>query len=39
MKRGDVHSTSGNAGTTQTTRNLAIVFTKKGDPVTIPVTK
>ena len=34
---GDVHAVSGNASTTQTTRILAIVFTKKGDPVTMPV--
>ena len=33
---GEVHSTSGNASATQTTKFLAIVFTKKGDPVTIP---
>ena len=33
---GDVHSTSGNASTTQPVKFLAIVFTKKGDPVTIP---
>ena len=33
---GDVHSTSGNASATQPARILAIVFTKKGDPVTIP---
>jgi quercetin dioxygenase-like cupin family protein len=33
---GDVHAVSGNASQTQTTRILAIVFTKKGDPVTIP---
>ena len=33
---GQIHAVSGNASTTQTTRILAIVFTKKGDPVTIP---
>lgn len=33
---GQVHAVSGNASTTQTTRILAIVFHKKGDPVTIP---
>lgn len=33
---GDVHSVSGNASTTQPAKILAIVFTKKGDPVTIP---
>ena len=33
---GDVHSTSGNASATERARFLAIVFTKKGDPVTIP---
>ncbi|MEP6783129.1 MAG: cupin domain-containing protein [Acidobacteriota bacterium] len=33
---GDVHSTSGNSSATQPTKFLAIVFTKKGDPVTIP---
>jgi quercetin dioxygenase-like cupin family protein len=33
---GEVHSTSGNASATQATKFLAIVFTKKGDPVTIP---
>ena len=33
---GEVHSTSGNASTTQPVRFLAIVFTKKGDPTTIP---
>lgn len=33
---GEVHAVSGNASTTQTTKILAIVFTKKGDPVTIP---
>jgi quercetin dioxygenase-like cupin family protein len=33
---GDVHAVSGNASKTQPTRILAIVFTKKGDPVTIP---
>ena len=33
---GEVHAVSGNASQTQTTKILAIVFTKKGDPVTIP---
>ncbi len=33
---GEVHSTSGNPSATQPTKFLAIVFTKKGDPVTIP---
>ena len=33
---GDVHAVSGNASQTQAARILAIVFTKKGDPVTIP---
>ena len=33
---GQIHAISGNASTTQTTKILAIVFTKKGDPVTIP---
>ena len=33
---GQTHSTSGNASQTQATKFLAIVFTKKGDPVTIP---
>jgi quercetin dioxygenase-like cupin family protein len=33
---GQVHSTSGNASSTQPVKFLAIVFTKKGDPVTIP---
>lgn len=33
---GQVHSTSGNPSSTQPTKFLAIVFTKKGDPVTIP---
>jgi quercetin dioxygenase-like cupin family protein len=33
---GEVHSTSGNASATERVRFLAIVFTKKGDPVTIP---
>jgi quercetin dioxygenase-like cupin family protein len=33
---GDVHAVSGNASKTQPARILAIVFTKKGDPVTIP---
>ena len=33
---GDVHSTSSNPSATEATKFLAIVFTKKGDPVTIP---
>ena len=33
---GQVHSTSGNPSSTQPAKFLAIVFTKKGDPVTIP---
>lgn len=33
---GQTHSTSGNASQTQPAKFLAIVFTKKGDPVTIP---
>ena len=33
---GDVHSASGNASATQPCKFLAIVFIKKGDPVTIP---
>jgi quercetin dioxygenase-like cupin family protein len=33
---GEVHSTSGNPSATAHTKFLAIVFTKKGDPVTIP---
>jgi quercetin dioxygenase-like cupin family protein len=33
---GDIHAVSGNASQTQPARILAIVFTKKGDPVTIP---
>ena len=32
----EVHSTSGNASATEPVKFLAIVFTKKGDPVTIP---
>ena len=35
-KPGEVHAVSGNASSTQPCRILAIVFTKKGDPVTIP---
>lgn len=35
-KPGEVHAVSGNASATQTTKILAIVFHKKGDPVTIP---
>jgi quercetin dioxygenase-like cupin family protein len=33
---GDVHAVSGNASKTEQARILAIVFTKKGDPVSIP---
>jgi quercetin dioxygenase-like cupin family protein len=33
---GEVHAVSGNASATAPCRILAIVFTKKGDPVTIP---
>ena len=33
---GEVHAVSGNASTTAPCRILAIVFTKKGDPVSIP---
>lgn len=33
---GDVHAVSGNASQTEAARILAIVFTKKGDPVSIP---
>lgn len=33
---GQTHAVSGNASTTQPAKILAIVFTKKGDPVTIP---
>ena len=33
---GEVHSASGNASATQPVKFLAIVFTKKGDPTTIP---
>ncbi len=33
---GEVHAVSGNASTTQPAKILAIVFHKKGDPVTIP---
>lgn len=33
---GQIHAVSGNASNTQTTKILAIVFTRKGDPVTIP---
>lgn len=32
---GQVHAVSGNASSTQSAKILAIVFTKKGDPVTI----
>jgi len=35
-KPGEVHAVSGNASATQPAKILAIVFTKKGDPVTIP---
>lgn len=34
---GEVHAVSGNASTTKPAKILAIVFTKKGDSVTIPV--
>ena len=33
---GEVHSASGNGSATQPVKFLAIVFTKKGDPITIP---
>jgi quercetin dioxygenase-like cupin family protein len=33
---GDVHAVSGNASKSQPARILAIVFTKKGDPISIP---
>lgn len=33
---GEIHAVSGNASTTTPARILAIAFTKKGDPVTIP---
>jgi quercetin dioxygenase-like cupin family protein len=33
---GEVHAVSGNASTTQPAKILAIVFTKKGDPITLP---
>lgn len=33
---GEVHTVSGNASTTQPAKILAIAFTKKGDPITIP---
>lgn len=33
---GEVHSASGNASATEPCKFLAIVFTKKGDPITIP---
>ena len=33
---GQVHAVSGNASMSQPAKILAIVFTKKGDPVTIP---
>lgn len=35
-KPGEVHALSGNASSTQSCKILAIVFTKKGDPTTIP---
>lgn len=35
-KPGEVHAVSGNASATQPAKILAIVFHKKGDPVTIP---
>ena len=34
---GDVHAVSGNASQSQPAKILAIVFSKKGDPTTIPV--
>ena len=33
---GEVHSGSSNASATRPVKFLAMVFTKKGDPVTIP---
>jgi len=36
VRPGEVHAVSGNASATQPAKILAIVFTKKGDPVTIP---
>ena len=35
-KPGEVHAVSGNASKTEPAKILAIVFTKKGDPTTIP---
>ena len=35
-KPGEVHAVSGNASASQPCKILAIVFTKKGDPTTIP---
>jgi quercetin dioxygenase-like cupin family protein len=35
-KAGEIHAVSGNASSTQSCKILAIVFTKKGDPTTIP---
>jgi quercetin dioxygenase-like cupin family protein len=35
-KPNEVHAISGNASKTQPCKILAIVFTKKGDPITIP---
>ena len=35
-KAGEVHAVSGNGSKTLPAKILAIVFTKKGDPVTIP---
>ena len=35
-KPGEVHAVSGNASQTAPCRILAVVFTKKGDPVSIP---
>jgi quercetin dioxygenase-like cupin family protein len=35
-KPGEVHAVSGNASSSQPCKILAIVFTKKGDPTTIP---
>ena len=34
---GEIHAVSGNASSTEPAKILAIVFTKKGDPVTVPV--
>ena len=35
-KAGEVHAVSGNASSSQPCKILAIVFTRKGDPTTIP---